>query len=107
MPSQRQHRVHELRRRYGITPDDYDAMADAQGGVCAICGLPPRKGTLDVDHDHATGRVRGLLCRRCNPMVEVWIANRGRIDAYLAGDCGTLLGPREVAAAAQKAAGAA
>jgi hypothetical protein len=37
-----------------------------QGGVCAICGNPPKKRPLHIDHNHRTGRVRGLLCYRCN-----------------------------------------
>lgn len=42
----------------------------AQGGVCAICGRAPRDDiSLHVDHDHATGAVRGLLCFRCNNAV--------------------------------------
>lgn len=55
--------------RYGITPAEYDVMFESQGGVCAICKNPPtegRKGRLSVDHDHVTGRVRSLLCMRCN-----------------------------------------
>jgi hypothetical protein len=55
-----------LRRRFGITPEDYDAMFAAQGGVCAICGSPPRGRRLSVDHDHDTDEVRGLLCSTCN-----------------------------------------
>jgi hypothetical protein len=56
-----------LKRTHGITPEQYDAKLEAQGGVCAICGAPPREDiSLHVDHDHATGDRRGLLCFRCN-----------------------------------------
>jgi hypothetical protein len=58
------HRDLGLRRRYGITEAEYDCRYAALGGCCEICGLP--KPVLDVDHDHDTGAVRGLLCRRCN-----------------------------------------
>jgi hypothetical protein len=56
----------DLRRKYGITAADYDRMLAAQGGVCAICGRPPKTRRLNVDHDHNTGRIRGILCWRCN-----------------------------------------
>lgn len=61
----------KLKRLYGITSEQYYAMLAAQGGVCAICGgHSRRKGRpverLCVDHCHKTGRVRGLLCIRCN-----------------------------------------
>jgi hypothetical protein len=51
---------------YGLTPAGYDELLASQGGVCAICGRPRGKNRLAVDHDHVTGRVRGLLCIRCN-----------------------------------------
>jgi hypothetical protein len=54
-----------LRVRYGISPEQYDLMLRYQGGACGICGERPT-GRLCVDHDHVTGKVRGLLCHRCN-----------------------------------------
>ncbi len=55
---------------YGLTQDDYDALLVAQDGRCAICGRQD-SGTvlhekLGVDHNHATGIARGLLCQPCN-----------------------------------------
>ena len=56
-----------LKAKYGITPEDYDRMLEQQGGGCCLCGAPPPEGgSLHVDHDHDTGRVRSLLCFRCN-----------------------------------------
>jgi hypothetical protein len=58
----------DLRRKYGLAVEEYDAMVAAQDGRCAICGEIPSgsRSVLDVDHDHATGTVRGLLCHGCN-----------------------------------------
>jgi hypothetical protein len=59
--------------RYGTTKAEHDALFEAQRGLCAICELPAAqsaKGVLHIDHDHATGRVRGLLCNRCNSAIE-------------------------------------
>ncbi|HEX7165502.1 MAG TPA: endonuclease VII domain-containing protein [Acidimicrobiales bacterium] len=56
-----------LKRKYGITLEQYDELLAAQGGVCGICGAAPRDDiSLHVDHDHGTGERRGLLCFRCN-----------------------------------------
>lgn len=57
-------RAADLKRVYGLTPERHDALLESQGGVCAICSKPGLK--LVVDHDHATGKVRGLLCHHCN-----------------------------------------
>lgn len=51
---------------YGITSEDYAAVLEHQGGVCAMCLQRPVSKRLAVDHDHRTGEVRGLLCSRCN-----------------------------------------
>ena len=52
----------------GLTDEQYHERLAAQGGVCAIngCGRAPKTRRLDCDHDHKTGRIRGLLCVRCN-----------------------------------------
>lgn len=57
---------YQLRRNYGLTHVEYAAMLEAQGGLCSLCGRPPGKRRLDVDHDHTTGAVRSLLCSLCN-----------------------------------------
>lgn len=57
----------QLKRRYGITAEQYDEMLRRQNGLCAICRATSRDGrTLVVDHCHKTGEVRGLLCNPCN-----------------------------------------
>jgi hypothetical protein len=56
-------RTYHLKRRYGITARDADAMLEEQGGSCAICRTEP---AAHVDHDHATWAVRALLCFGCN-----------------------------------------
>ncbi|MEW9551625.1 endonuclease domain-containing protein [Nonomuraea sp. NPDC050783] len=56
-------RNYHLKRRYGITEDDFERMLARQGGLCAVCRRVP--GTF-VDHSHVTGRVRGVLCFNCN-----------------------------------------
>jgi Autographiviridae endonuclease VII len=55
--------------RYNLTKEEYNRMLWLQNGACAICrGIEKRKNTfnLAIDHDHKTGKVRGLLCSNCN-----------------------------------------
>jgi hypothetical protein len=65
VPCLRAHKFeYKLRTKYGLTLDEYDLMVLKSEGRCQICEEPnPR---LDIDHCHATGKVRGLLCIRCN-----------------------------------------
>jgi hypothetical protein len=56
-------RHYHLKHRYGIGVDEFDALVSEQGGVCAICRAPDPE---HVDHSHATGDVRGILCFNCN-----------------------------------------
>ena len=52
-----------LKRRYGISEAEFDAIKAKQGGLCAVC----QEAQADhVDHDHVTGKVRGILCFNCN-----------------------------------------
>ena len=54
-------------RRRGATQQMYDALYEAQKGCCALCNEPEEKfAWLCIDHDHDTGRIRGLLCPNCN-----------------------------------------
>jgi nitrate/TMAO reductase-like tetraheme cytochrome c subunit len=61
-------RAKNLRNRFGMSLEEYDQMLEKQNGQCKICGTdtPGNKGRFVVDHNHATGEVRGLLCWSCN-----------------------------------------
>lgn len=55
----------------------YDRMLDAQQGVCGICArMPSDKRKLDIDHDHISMTIRGLLCARCNRAIPSWMDSR-------------------------------
>lgn len=61
------YRRKNLKRFYNITLEQFDDMLKNQNGVCAICKGPPMgKGSYHVDHYHKTGKIRGLLCHKCN-----------------------------------------
>lgn len=56
-----------MRRTFGMTMQEWDALFDAQGRRCALCrGADPKAKNWHTDHDHETGHVRGIVCRPCN-----------------------------------------
>jgi len=80
-------RRHQLKMKYGITPEKYKEMLWLQGGHCIFCDRTPdqeRYGVLTVDHDHKTGRVRGLLCITHNRSLGVFGDNEEGILKVLA-----------------------
>src|SRR5260221_4426091 len=69
-----------LRRTYGITLAEYDALLAAQGGVCAVCGRDGKGGRLAVDHDHTSRKLRALLCHNCNRAIGLFQDNPDLLD---------------------------
>jgi hypothetical protein len=78
LPKDLRSRHNQLKRTFGISIEDYEVLATVQKECCAICDIPQHylKRSLAVDHDHATGKVRGLLCHHCNLFL-------GKIEANL------------------------
>lgn len=75
-----------LRLRFGIAVEYFRRLEVEQGGVCAICGGIEEGRRLSVDHDHATGKVRGLLCGHCNRAIGLLRDDPARAEraaAYL------------------------
>lgn len=66
--------------RYGLTDDAYRSMLDSQSNTCAIC---KEETQLHVDHDHSTGRVRGLLCGPCNRGIGMLRDSVPRLEAAI------------------------
>lgn len=85
-----QYRDISRRYLYGLTRAQFDAMKAAQGNVCAICCLPQSHGKeLCVDHCHTTGKIRGLLCRKCNAAIGLLGDDIAMVETalrYLRGD---------------------
>ncbi len=75
-------------KQLGVSDDEYARLLEAQGGGCAICGAKPKTRRLHVDHDHKTGKVRGLLCHRCNRALPTWVTDHWLWNAqrYLKGE---------------------
>lgn len=72
-----------LRKLYGISLEEYSILREVQKDCCALCGM---KKKLVVDHDHNTGRVRGLLCQGCNVtvgMIETYPSLAKKIKEYI------------------------
>ena len=79
-------RKSHIKKSYNLSITQYEEMAERQAGLCFLCDKPCATGQrLSVDHNHETGEVRGLLCRRCNTKLaaledERWFK---RASAYL------------------------
>lgn len=88
----------KLETKFGITVDKFDKMVEEQSGLCAICAESPseanghrHKHRLHIDHDHKTGKVRGLLCNNCNAALGYFHDNPDRLLLaydYLTSQCG-------------------
>ncbi len=74
-----------LQSNYGITLNEYNRMFQIQGGMCAICKRHQSefKKALHVDHNHKTGKVRSLLCAKCNVLVGVVEIHSEKMLAYI------------------------
>lgn len=83
----------KLKREYGITPKEFDDLYTKQEGRCAICGhkaalrVDGRKAkglrVMNIDHDHTTGKVRGLLCHSCNNQLGIYEKYCEVFETYL------------------------
>jgi hypothetical protein len=79
-PTYRKRIIERMRRkRYGISHSEWAHLLALQGGVCAICHRAAHP--LCIDHCHATGQVRGLLCRKCNSGLGYYADNPARLRA--------------------------
>lgn len=80
-----QHRESEYQRKYGITIKQYNKMFNLQHGCCAVCNKHQStfEKRLAVDHNHKTGKIRGLLCAGCNANVGFYEKRQKMITAYL------------------------
>lgn len=78
---EKQGSVHQF-TRFGISPEQYQEMLTQQDGGCAICHTLPEE-RLHVDHNHTTGKIRGLLCRHCNTGLGMFKDDPVRLEEAL------------------------
>jgi len=78
-----------LKRNFGLTVEEYNKMFTGQEGLCNICNRPEwailhgKLKRLSVDHNHITGKIRGLLCTDCNGNLGWFEKNRKSVENYL------------------------
>jgi hypothetical protein len=68
-----------LKVNYSLSLAEYNSILLKQNGVCKICGIAPNEKRLYVDHDHKTGKIRGLLCTKCNFGIGLFADDIGRM----------------------------
>ena len=77
--------MQELRRKYGLSSDRFDNLMAVQGSACATCKMPfdwgDKQTKPHVDHCHDSGRVRGILCNRCNSVLGLVQDNKELLSA--------------------------
>lgn len=80
-----QARKNHLKRTYGLSLEDYNKMLMAQNNCCLVCGRDQSKlsRNLSVDHDHKTGKIRGLLCDVCNGFLGIVQDDVKKLLAYI------------------------
>lgn len=77
---------YRLKTVYGMSRVEYDALLNKQQGRCAVCGTKEVKGIakqMHVDHCHVSGKIRGLLCMRCNTALGWYEKNAQAVINYL------------------------
>lgn len=83
----RKKREYWYERTYGLSMVDATALVDAADGRCQICRIvfdETIDGALQIDHNHVTGAVRGVLCRRCNTGLGMFVDDPARLQAAIA-----------------------
>jgi hypothetical protein len=63
------YKISHRRKTYHLEPHEYDKLIQDSNNLCMICKSPPGQKSLHIDHDHKTGKVRGLLCHGCNTAI--------------------------------------
>lgn len=76
-------RAYQVKHRYGLSEGEYDELLNVQNKMCALCGHPPRKQKLVIDHDHTTGKVRGLVHQKCNTLLGLADDDPERLKAAI------------------------
>lgn len=78
----------KILKKLGLTLDNYNEMFAKQSGCCAMCKKPQVKfkKRFAIDHNHKTGKVRGLLCSACNSTLGWYENNKDKIINYLERD---------------------
>ncbi len=78
------HQNYGRQRDYGLSPASFDDLLSRQDGRCAMCRKDlPDRSKICVDHDHDTGKIRGLLCYGCNMALGFYEPRKDLLDDYL------------------------